>query len=155
MERSFGSVLAELRRERKLSQRKLSADLNISQALLSHYENGSREPGLAFVKRACTYFGVSADFLLGISPEKGEHSAHTKQELPWLKELSQLLEEGGNMAAKDAAEAYLEAGAKRLCGYITKKDEVAFFAHTTWEMAEAELSLLHALSPDENNKNKA
>jgi transcriptional regulator with XRE-family HTH domain len=155
MERGFSSVLAELRRERKLSQRKLSADLNISQALLSHYENGSREPGLAFVKRACAYFEVSADFLLGISPEKGEHSAHTKQELPWLKELLELLEEIDNMAAKSAAETYMEAGAKRLCGYITKKDEAVFLAHTACEMTEAELFLLHALSPDENNKNKA
>lgn len=39
--------------------------MGISQALLSHYENGAREPGLAFVKKACDYYDVSADFLLG------------------------------------------------------------------------------------------
>ena len=32
---------------------------------MSHYENGIREPGLAFVVRACEYYHVSADFLLG------------------------------------------------------------------------------------------
>jgi hypothetical protein len=37
----------------------------VSQALLSHYENGIREPGLAFVVRACDYYHVSADFMLG------------------------------------------------------------------------------------------
>ena len=39
----------------------------ISQALLSHYENGLREPGLGFVDAACSYYGVSADYLLGRS----------------------------------------------------------------------------------------
>ncbi len=48
-----------------VSQRTAAGDLGISQALLSHYENGIREPGLAFVVRACDYYGVSADFLLG------------------------------------------------------------------------------------------
>ncbi len=68
-----------LRREKGVSQRSAAADLGISQALLSHYENGIREPGLAFVVKACDYYGVSADFLLGrtlsrdgatISPEE-------------------------------------------------------------------------------------
>lgn len=48
-----------------ISQRKAAAALGISQALLSHYENGIREPGLAFVARACDFYHVSADFLLG------------------------------------------------------------------------------------------
>ena len=155
MERGFGSVLAELRREKKLSQRKLSADLNISQALLSHYENGSREPGLAFVKRACGYFGVSADFLLGMSPEKGEHSEQTENELPWLKELFELLDEDCDMAAKGAARAYMQAGAKRLCGYIRGENEAVFLARNTCEISEAELSLIKALSAAENKENKA
>ena len=65
--RSFSETMSALRRERGYSQRKAAADLNISQALLSHYENGAREPGLDFVRRACAYYGVSADYLLGIS----------------------------------------------------------------------------------------
>lgn len=65
VERSFSEILHRLRREKGLSQRAVAADLHISQALLSHYENGAREPGLAFVCRACDYYGVSADYLLG------------------------------------------------------------------------------------------
>ena len=65
MNRSFPETLSALRRERSISQRAAAADLGISQALLSHYENGAREPGLGFVCRACDYYGVSADFLLG------------------------------------------------------------------------------------------
>ena len=56
-------TLALLRQEKEISQRKAAADLGISQALLSHYENGVREPGLAFVKKACDYYHVSADYL--------------------------------------------------------------------------------------------
>ena len=64
MERSFPETLSALRRNRNISQRAAAADLNISQALLSHYETGAREPGLNFVCRACDYYGVSADYLL-------------------------------------------------------------------------------------------
>ena len=60
MARTFSEALCELRRSRGLSQRSVAADLHISQALLSHYENGAREPGLGFVVRACDYYGVSA-----------------------------------------------------------------------------------------------
>ena len=61
----FSRTLSLLRQERGVSQRTAAADLGISQALLSHYENGIREPGLAFVVKACDYYHVSADFLQG------------------------------------------------------------------------------------------
>jgi len=67
MARTFSETMSALRKSRGLSQRRAAGDLNISQALLSHYENGAREPGLDFVCRACRYYGVSADYLLGIS----------------------------------------------------------------------------------------
>ena len=68
-ERSFCRILGDLRREKGVSQRKAATDLHISQALLSHYENGAREPGLSFVCRACDYYGVSADYILGRSSD--------------------------------------------------------------------------------------
>ena len=67
MPNGFSHNMAELRRARGIPQRRAAADLGISQALLSHYETGAREPGLAFVCRACDYYGVSADYLLGRS----------------------------------------------------------------------------------------
>ena len=65
MATDFSRTLSLLRQEKGVSQRKAAGELGISQALLSHYENGIREPGLAFVVKACTYYHVSADFLLG------------------------------------------------------------------------------------------
>lgn len=65
MNAGFCRTMSLLRRERGLSQRKAAGELGISQALLSHYENGAREPGLEFVVKACNFYHVSADFLLG------------------------------------------------------------------------------------------
>ncbi|MEG0756195.1 MAG: helix-turn-helix transcriptional regulator, partial [Oscillospiraceae bacterium] len=65
MSTTFSRSLSLLRQEKGISQRAAAKDLGISQALLSHYENGIREPGLAFVTHACDYYIVSADFLLG------------------------------------------------------------------------------------------
>lgn len=65
MATDFSRSLALLRKERGLSQRSAASGLGVSQALLSHYETGAREPGLPFISRACDFYGVSADFLLG------------------------------------------------------------------------------------------
>jgi transcriptional regulator with XRE-family HTH domain len=65
MNEDFSRTLALLRQEKGVSQRQAARELGISQALMSHYENGAREPGLAFVRRACDYYRVSADYLLG------------------------------------------------------------------------------------------
>lgn len=65
MSTNFPRSLAFLRKEKGVSQRVAAQELGVSQALLSHYENGIREPGLNFVLRACDYYNVSADFLLG------------------------------------------------------------------------------------------
>ena len=75
MTRGFSETMSELRRKKGASQRTAAADLGISQALLSHYENGAREPGLDFVCRACEYYGVSADYLLGRTDEPGGETA--------------------------------------------------------------------------------
>ena len=64
MVRTFSQTMSELRHARGLSQRTVASALHISQALLSHYENGTREPGLAFVCCVCDYYGVTADYLL-------------------------------------------------------------------------------------------
>ena len=70
MKSAFAKALSRLRREKGLSQRGAAADLGVSQALLSHYENDAREPKLDFVIKACDYYGVTADYLLGRTDER-------------------------------------------------------------------------------------
>lgn len=68
---SFPTILTSLRKERKLSQKVVAADLNISQALLSHYEKGVRECSLDLLITIADYFGVSCDYLLGCTDVRG------------------------------------------------------------------------------------
>lgn len=81
MASDFSRTLALLRREKKISQRTAAGDLQVSQALLSHYENGLREPGLSFVVRAADYYGVSCDYLLGRSMSR-DGSAVSAEHIP-------------------------------------------------------------------------
>ena len=48
---SFSRILTLLRKEQGLSQKAAAQQLGVSQALLSHYENGKRECGLDFLSR--------------------------------------------------------------------------------------------------------
>lgn len=66
----FSEKLSQLRKERGISQKKASSDLGISQALLSHYEKGIRECGLEFVIKCSQYYGVTTDYLLGVSENR-------------------------------------------------------------------------------------
>ena len=65
MSTEISEVFSKMRKEKNISQRKAAQDLGVSQALLSHYENGVREPRLEFIVRACDYYGISADYLFG------------------------------------------------------------------------------------------
>ena len=98
---NFASVLSGLRREHGLSQRQAAADLGVSQALLSHYENGLREPRLEFVVRACDYYGVSADYMLsraGSSREDAEELRGIAESLRSLSERAERLADGHTAA---------------------------------------------------------
>lgn len=66
----FAVILSQLRKERGISQKKAATDLGISQALLSHYEKGIRECGLDFVIKCSEYYGVTTDYLLGVSDSR-------------------------------------------------------------------------------------
>ena len=70
MRDDFAKRLTLVRKERGISQKQAAADLEVSQALLSHYERGVRECGLEFVARAARYYGVSSDYLLGLSAHR-------------------------------------------------------------------------------------
>lgn len=97
MNADFARVLSLLRQEKGISQRKAASALGVSQALLSHYENGIREPGLNFVTRACDYYHVSADYLLGRSLNR-DGAVIEAEELVDASESSEDLK--GSVAAK-------------------------------------------------------
>ena len=87
---AYSHHLAELRKKAGLSQRAAAAQLGISQALLSNYERALREPGLDFICRACDFYGVSADWLLGRTAR--DDAQALKQLAASLRELAEIAE---------------------------------------------------------------
>lgn len=62
--------LAELRKEKGLSQIELGGILGLSHTVLSRYETGGLEPNITTLKKMATYFNVSIDYLVGYSDER-------------------------------------------------------------------------------------
>lgn len=81
MNKEFPRILTLLRTERGLSQKQVANDLNISQGLLSHYENGKRECNLDLLVKIAKYFDVSCDYLLGTTsmPKSSKKNIKPKQ----------------------------------------------------------------------------
>lgn len=134
---SFGNMLSELRQSRGLNQRALAADLKISQALLSHYENGTREPKLAFVCKVCEYFSVSSDFLLGLTED-----ANSGGRRPiYISELEKIQNEQDEKLS-DYVTNYMSAAAHKIVSIVSGEQSELFIAEKNAEMAEAELSII-------------
>ena len=66
MNLSFGEKLRMLREEKDLSQSELGKALNMTQRKISYIECGKYEPSVQDIKALSEYFGVSADYLIGI-----------------------------------------------------------------------------------------
>ena len=67
----FAKRIAELRKDKGLSQSQLSKEIGISQAAIAFWEAGERIPGALALITISKYFKVSADYLLGIEDETG------------------------------------------------------------------------------------
>lgn len=63
----FASRLRELMKKRELTQFMLSKDLDISRQAIAQYCEGSSQATVEKVYKIATYFGVSADYLLGLT----------------------------------------------------------------------------------------
>ncbi len=57
--------LKEIRKQKHISQVRLSMELNLAQNTLSQYETGAREPDFQTLVAIADYFNVSVDYLLG------------------------------------------------------------------------------------------
>lgn len=61
----FGELLAELRKDKKLSQKELAAIFNLAASTISSYEMGIHSPYVEQLSRFADFFDVSTDYLLG------------------------------------------------------------------------------------------
>jgi len=62
--------LKELRKEADLTQEQAGKKLYVCGNTCSNYERGERVPGIDFVVNAAEFFGVSLDYLVGLSDDR-------------------------------------------------------------------------------------
>lgn len=63
----LGERLKEQREELALTQRELAEKLGMNAVTYLHYEKGQREPPLSVLADMARFFGVSVDYLLGLT----------------------------------------------------------------------------------------
>jgi len=56
----------ELRKEHHLSQMALAKEIGVTQKSIDFWEKGINEPKASYIIAMAKYFGVSADYLLGL-----------------------------------------------------------------------------------------
>ncbi len=64
---TFGERMAMLRKDRGLKQKELAAFLNVSVAVVPHYEKDDNEPDIDTLIKIAKFYSVSTDYLLGLS----------------------------------------------------------------------------------------
>ena len=70
VETRFGERLRALREESGLSQYQLAAGMGVSRGLLGNYERGSRRPNHQMLCAIADYFGVTVEYMLGLTDER-------------------------------------------------------------------------------------
>lgn len=82
---TFGERMAMLRKDRGLRQKELAAFLNVSVAVVSHYEKDDNEPDIDTLIKIAKFYSVSTDYLLGLSDIPSAPVALEERFLPGIK----------------------------------------------------------------------
>ncbi len=71
--------IKQLRTENGMTQGELGAKVGVIKQTVSSWENDASAPNYEIISQLCEIFGVSADYLLGISDKRGDDAnANTK-----------------------------------------------------------------------------
>lgn len=84
----FSERLKELREEKRVSMMALGKLVGASDASICKWENGDVEPKATYIRNLSVFFGVSADYLLGLENEFGSKT-YEQATIPAKSTLSQ------------------------------------------------------------------
>ena len=84
----LGRRIRFLRKEQKLSQTQLGKKLNLAESTISLYESGKRAPDYETLLNIAGFFGVSLDYLFGLTDSRSRHQYHYEEDLPYFCEQS-------------------------------------------------------------------
>ncbi len=97
--------LKELRKQKNESQQKLAMILNVSQTMISRYENGLACPDMDTLMAIAQHYNVSVDYLIGFSVDK---QPYAKSNLPKLEQDLLLLFKQLDSTKKEKAVSYIQ-----------------------------------------------
>ena len=67
----FEKRLKDLRAEKGKTQKELALELGTTDDSVYSWEKGRSQPSIEIIRKLCTYFDISADYLLGLEDETG------------------------------------------------------------------------------------
>ena len=93
---TLGEIILELRNERQLSQKQVADAVDISQSTIAKIEINRNEATASTLRKLANFFGVSADYLLGLEDELGassrpsEAAGISSEELKFIEDMRKL-----------------------------------------------------------------
>lgn len=66
----YCKIMRDLREDADLTQAQVAEALGTSQTMYARYERGANELPIHHLLTLCAFYGVSADYLLGLSKER-------------------------------------------------------------------------------------
>ena len=72
----LGTKLRELRTQNEWTQVYVAKKIGVTSSVVSAYEHGSRQPSYEALIKLASLYGVSTDYLLGVSPKRSPESQH-------------------------------------------------------------------------------
>ncbi|MBR1407981.1 MAG: helix-turn-helix transcriptional regulator [Clostridia bacterium] len=74
----YCKIMRDLREDADLTQQQVADVLGTSQTMYARYERGANEMPIHHLVTLCRYYKVSADYLLGLVPEKQKKHENNK-----------------------------------------------------------------------------
>ena len=74
MSRDLGNRIAEMLSKRGLTQKELASTIGVTEAVISRYVSGERDPKPETIANIATALRTTSDYLLGIENEDFDHT---------------------------------------------------------------------------------
>jgi transcriptional regulator with XRE-family HTH domain len=73
MGKELGSRISDILQKRGMTQKELAGRIGVTEAVVSRYISGNRDPKPDMLANIATALHTTSDFLLGIEPEEFDH----------------------------------------------------------------------------------
>ena len=70
--KEYWEIIRELREDRDITQAEVAKILHTTQQVYSRYEKGINELPIRHLIALCRFYGVSADYVLGLEKKEGK-----------------------------------------------------------------------------------